>query len=163
MVLAAMSLCVAGCGYRPLYASRDAGGAAVASDLSAVTIPEAQSRIEQQVRNSLLLSLGSSAGGGTYTLALSAKSSTGSVVASPSPGMYRYNYALTVNYRLLETSSGEVLTSGTSKSLVAYDQFKQPVASMTTSADAESRAAKDVAEDIRMRLAAFFATRTATQ
>lgn len=162
MGAALLACSLSACGYHPLYATRG-GDVDVAGQLAAIAIPEPDVRLEQEVRNALMSSLQNSGGVGTYTLTLAAKGTAGNVVSNPSPGMYRYNYALTVSYKLLRTSGGDVLTSGTSKSFVSYDRFKQPVAALGTQADAEARAARDVADDIRTRLAAYFSSHTPQQ
>lgn len=151
-----LAVTLAACGYHPLYATRD-NGTNVATELAAISIPAPQSRLEQLLRNELMSSLQASDGGGTYTLVIAPKASTSSVVANPTPSMYRYSYALTVGYKLLRASDRSVLTAGTSKAFVSYDRFKQPVAAMSTAADAERRAVKDAGDDIRMRLSAYFA------
>ena len=70
----------------------------------------------------------------------------------------RYNDTLTVNYILSDAKGGEV-THGTQTSLAAYNVVTSPYSTLSAQQGADQRAAQDIAERIRIDLAAFFRRR----
>ena len=69
ILVVAAALLLAGCGYRPLYGS-SSETAGVAATLSSVSIPEAEDRVGQLIRNDLLSSMRAGEGEQKYTLLL---------------------------------------------------------------------------------------------
>ena len=67
ILVVAAALLLAGCGYRPLYGS-SSETAGVAATLSSVSIPEAEDRVGQLIRNDLLSSMRAGEGEQKYTL-----------------------------------------------------------------------------------------------
>jgi LPS-assembly lipoprotein len=70
----------------------------------------------------------------------------------------RYNDTLTVSYTLSDAKGAEV-THGTQSSLSAYNVVASPYSTLSAQQDADMRAAQDIAERIRIDLAAFFRRR----
>jgi LPS-assembly lipoprotein len=72
----------------------------------------------------------------------------------------RYRYNLKIKYELADAKSGETVSSGASFSNVSYDTVEQPIADLRAAENARERAAREVAEDVRLRLAAYFSSQT---
>jgi LPS-assembly lipoprotein len=147
-----------GCGYRPLYGGSD-GGVNVEAGLASVRIEEEPSRLGQLVRNELISTMGGD--GSSFTLKLDVSDGTSSIVTYPEPRTRRKAAAVEVQYRLFGADTRKSLTEGKVKSSVSYDltRDQQPIADRQARADAERRAAVEIAGDIRTRLAVYFSRR----
>jgi LPS-assembly lipoprotein len=152
------SLLLVGCtGMRPLYGSGpDGRGVAVA--LSNVTVDEQRTRAGQIVRNNLISSFGN-AGSSAYVLRLTPTEATKQVSAYASQKLQRKRYNLKVKYELADSQSGATVSEGTSFSNVSFDTVEQPIADLRAAENARDRAGREVAEDIRLRLAAYFSSK----
>jgi LPS-assembly lipoprotein len=159
IVIAALGL--AGCGYRPMYAStaEDQGVAAV---LSTIKIAEADTREGQIIRNDLISAMrpGNVGSGDRYLLALTPVRKKTSIVDKKQPSTTRDAVRLNVVFELIDQKNGQVVYSGKTFSQVSFDVVRQPFADTQAETDAMERAAHEVSGDIRTRLAAFFATRS---
>jgi LPS-assembly lipoprotein len=146
------SLLLAGCNYRPLYGGGDSSNAA--RGLSQIAVQEQKTRAGQLLRNELLSSrLGSDPGNATYTLAIDV-TETGKANAGSSE---RVVYRMTANYRLIENGSGKQVDEGKSFSSVSFDTVSEPLADLQAENNARQRAARELGQDIKTRLAARFA------
>ena len=72
------------------------------------------------------------------------------------------NYGLTATFTLVEMATGKIVVTGQTFARVSYDipGQEQRFARMRGLRDAESRAAKVIADNIRSRLASYFAAGT---
>lgn len=150
------ALALAGCGYRPLYGSAEGNGN-VATSLSSISIPEAEDRAGQLVRNDLLSSMRSGKGEDRYLLNLTTIVADNNIVAKPQPNVTRQSIQITATYQLVDKSNGAIVTQGTTFARASYDVIRQPFADLQAQTDATERAALEVSADIRTRLAAHFA------
>ncbi len=149
------SLIVSGCSYRPLYGG-GADGKGVAVALSGIAVDEQKNRAGQIVRNNLISSFGST--GSQYVLRLTPEEKSQQLSAYSAQKLERHRYNLKVKFELASATSGETLVSGSSFSNVSYDTVEQPIADLRAAENARERAAREVAEDIRLRLAAHFSS-----
>lgn len=157
MLLLSAALLLAGCNYRPLYGT-SAETAGVASTLASMSIPPATDRVGQLIRNDLVSGMGRSNGEERYTLLLKPKLTTTSQISKPQPNVTRQAVHLAVSFDLVDKASGTTLHSGKTFSQVSFDLVRQPFADMQAETTATERVAHEVAADIRVRLAAFFAS-----
>jgi LPS-assembly lipoprotein len=139
------------CQVRPLYASAEAGSA-----LASIAISPASNRVEQQVRNELIFMLNSGEGepaNHEYELALKVSSSRQdfftekSTSSAPLPS----HVIVTASYSL--TKSGKVVAKATRTSMALFDYPSQQYARIRAQRDAENRAAREIAEQLRTDLA----------
>jgi LPS-assembly lipoprotein len=151
---------LAGCGLQPLYATRPGGEAGVAEQLAQVQVPEQQTRPGQLVRNQLLTIMQGHDGAARYTLELVIREGISPVSTLPGTATVRYQYNLTGKYKLKQNGDGKNLVAGSIFSQVQYDTLRQPVADLQAKRDAMERAATELAHDIRLRIAAYFSSRT---
>lgn len=156
IALFAIGLILSGCNARPLYGSgSDGKGVAVA--MAGIAVDEQKSRAGQIVRNNLISSFGGG-GGSTFVLHLVPEEKSLQVSSQSLQKLERYRYNLKVKYELANATSGETVSSGSSFSNVSYDTIEQPIADLRAAESARERAAREVAEDIRLRLAAFLSS-----
>ena len=147
-----MAFLLAGCGFRPLY-----GDARLEPQLSTIFVEPVAEHDGYELRNTLINILGSNGqqAGKTYRLRLILNETNQGVVLENDATISRYNDTLTVTYTLSDAKGAEV-THGTQSSLSAYNVVASPYSTLSAQQDADVRAAQDIAERIRMDLAAFF-------
>ncbi len=89
------------------------------------------------------------------------------VAVQPNASITRYNYTLEASYRLVNTRTGKVVTSGDQSTLSAYNVMpSSPTASYSTlmaRQDAQRRAAEDIAYRIRLDLGVYFSQTAAAK
>ncbi|MFC5586524.1 LPS assembly lipoprotein LptE [Nitratireductor kimnyeongensis] len=157
----ALSLAVAsGCTVRPLMATPDVtpGGLASSPALSSIAIAPVDTRYAQEVRNHLIFLLNGGAGqpaSARYTLDL-AVTRTSSAAArvqvrtdnEPTSSLL----TMTARYTLKDSGTGQVVANGQRQISSAYDVPRQEFASLRAERDAENRAARELAEQLRLAL-----------
>jgi LPS-assembly lipoprotein len=142
--------------YRPLYGA-GAGEHAVAAALAGISVREQKTRAGQLVRNELL-SIMRGTGGANFQLDMRPEEKTRKISDISGQKLERFRYHLKVDYVLLDASGNKVVTEGKAFSTVSYDTVEQPVSDLQAAENARMRATREVAEDIRLRLAAFLAS-----
>lgn len=163
-----------GC-FQPLYGDGPAAGAAgpgLRTALSRVDVAQIdalkgtdEARLAVEVRNALIFDL---TGGGeplppAYRLNVRMTSTTADIIVdttSTRPAIE--NYGLNATYSLVEIGTGKPVVNGQTFARVSYDipGQEQRFARLRGLRDAESRAAKTIADNIRTRLASYFAAGT---
>src|SRR6476646_5229706 len=123
------ALGVAGCGIQPLYGTT-AGGSRLGAVMAGVDVPPIPGRVGQRVRNELIFE--NTGGGG----------------AAPT------TYQLDATFRLI-SHDGRVVLEGKATSRAAYERFETIFSNVRARVDAENRAARTVADTIRVRIAAY--------
>jgi LPS-assembly lipoprotein len=149
------------CTVQPLYGVRsvNVGAGDPASQLASIAIKPDGTRYGQEVRNHLIFLLAGGAGQPAdprYSLDLGVTSVSESVAIrqvaredEPSAGAL----TLTSNYRLTEIATGAVVAAGRRAVTASFDQPRQQFANMRAARDAENRAARELAELIRLAVA----------
>ena len=138
---------LAGCQAQPLYGS-------MAGHNQSVTVSEAKSRVEQVVRNELVLGFGGEQQNGVYTLDLKVKSSMAGLL----PGGVDNEFSaarttVTASYVLKLASSGETVKEGSRFVDAQLDLPSQKFAQERAKLDAQDRAARQVAVLVRADIA----------
>jgi LPS-assembly lipoprotein len=153
--LAVGLLGLAGCSYRPLYG----GSSGVEGTLAGIAVDEQKTRAGQLLRNELLsvISPPGVRDATRYRLLLDVSERETSVSALPNEPVIRRRVIVACRYQLTELSTGKTTTKGASQSAVGFDTVREPIADLQARKAALERAAIDVAQDIRMRLSAYFA------
>ena len=155
--------------FQPLYGEQSATGGPVLRDqLSAIDVMQIQApkgtdeaRIAVEIRNSLLFDF---TGGGyaappTHRLKIAISSTRASIIVDVNTSRPDVeNYGLNSTYSLTEIATGKVVVTGTTFARVSYDipGQEQRFARVRGLRDAELRAAKVIADNIRSRLASYF-------
>lgn len=158
LVIALSALVVAGgCTVRPLLAEGPAPGGADTVD--SVAVAPVNTRPAQEVRNHLIFLFGGGAGqpdNPEYTLNLSVRTRTSSAAQiqrggenEPTAGMV----IMTGDYELENTDTGEIVARGEREISSAFDRPPQEFATLRAERDAEDRAARELAELLRLAVA----------
>ena len=118
-------------------------------------------RLAAELRNALIFELGGGAAGGppTHRLTLNLQSIRQQVIVDITTSRPDVEQAgINAEYTLTEIGSGKVVVTGQTFSRVSYDNpgQEQRFARARGRRDAEHRAAKVIAENIRARLASYF-------
>ncbi len=171
----AAALALGGC-FQPLYGPSGAPGAglgaSVADRLAAVEVAAlkelpGQERAAHYLTQELkyLLDGGAPvAAPKSYVLSLTISQTLQSAIVDTTTGRATAATLVgTVNYTLKAAGADDKtppLTSGAAVSSASYDRFPQRFATVRAARDAEIRVAREVAEQIKTRLAAHFASRS---
>jgi LPS-assembly lipoprotein len=156
-----VALALGGCVVRPLYADAPGSGTPVATELAKIAIQPARNRVEQVLRNELIFAFtgGEEAPDAQYSLRIFLTRTEASVaVERLSEVPASYIVSLSASFVLSDATTGRTLLTGNSAADASYDFSSQRFANVRALEDAEARAAKTIASDLRIRLAAFFAT-----
>ncbi len=162
--LAAMLLLSAGCTVRPLYATApSATGSIAASSLNAIAIAPVETRYGQELRNRLIFLLDGGAGqpaAAAYAMTLFATvlvTNEATVKVDDEDRPTAATLQMTGSYVLTDAGTGKAVAQGTRQITASYDQPTQEFANLRARRDAEDRAARELAEllklDIAQRLA----------
>jgi LPS-assembly lipoprotein len=167
-----LSALAAGC-FQPLYGERTLTGepslraALRGIDVAQIDAPggSALARIAVEVRNALLFDLtgGDSQTPPTHRLVIVLQTSTSSIIVDPSTARPEFEItALNANYRLINVATNKLVMDGAASARVSYDipGQEQRFLMLRGQRDAQSRAAKVIAEQIRNRLASFLVAGT---
>ncbi len=168
----AIAALAAGC-FQPLYGEHSvAGGAVLREQMSAVDVLQIEApkgtdeaRLAVEIRNALLFDLtgGADAAPPTHRLKLAMSSTRASIIVdiqTSRPDVE--NYGINATYSMTEIATGKVVVTKQTFARVSYDipGQQQRFARIRGLRDAESRAAKVIADNIRSRLASYFVAGT---
>ena len=152
-VTAAISL--AGCGIQPLYGTT-AGGSRLAAAMAGVDVTPIPGRVGQRVRNELIFENtgGSGQTGTTYKLDIVIKESLTNELVKISGDAKSQVYELDATFKLI-SNDGRVVLEGKATSRAPYERFQTIFSNVRARYDAEHRAARTVAESIKVRIASY--------
>lgn len=152
---------LASCTVEPLNATSssrlgsEGSSSSVRAIMKSTTIDPVNERVAQQVRNNLLFELngGQQVPGGQYKVSLRVTPQTRSLaVEGDSLSTTSAQVAVTVNYRLIDTSTNKPISEGVRRAVASFDQTPQKFANERATRDAENRAAKEVAQQVRLAI-----------
>jgi LPS-assembly lipoprotein len=165
-VAAALFLAVTlgGC-FQPLYGDLPLGRTSVRDALREVEVAPIDGRVPQELRNDLIFELTGGDGnpiGAPYRLNITVSSGIATPpIIDPATGIAAVEIvSLNVTYRLLEVGSNKTVVNDRALARITVDRSLQRFARYRGVRDAENRAAKSVAEQIRARLASYFLTKS---
>lgn len=160
-----MVLAATGCQFQPLY-STDAGTVGNANlALSQLSVADVDSRPGQQVRNHLifLLSGGADPLNPTHEVRLRVTSNTSVTavgISGSQAGIQKGNTAgrvtVSASYEIYDIAARKIVHRGSRNAFAAYDQTNQSFATQRAERDAENRAAREVAEQLRLAIGSDF-------
>jgi LPS-assembly lipoprotein len=162
LVLMALLLPLSACGFNPLYGVDKTGFSDPQAELATIRVGNIPDRLGQQVRNQLVAYLTPKREGAQKHYALNirlALSSEGTALAQDESAT-RYNLQLVAYFELVSLASNKKVFSGQARSIAVFNVITSEYATLIARQDAERRAARDVAEELRTRLAVFFSRRT---
>jgi len=163
-VLAAAST-LGGC-FQPMYGQSTlfGAGAKLRDEMRQVEVLEIQGRVGQEIRNDLIFELTGGQGnpvGAPYKLAMTITSGSQTPLVDVTSGRATSEtVVLDVTYRVLDVANDRVVLTEKALARISLDRSQQRYAAIRAVRDAQNRAAKLVAQQIRSRLASYFLTRT---
>jgi LPS-assembly lipoprotein len=136
----------------------------VRGELEAVKIAGLDGRLGQLVRNALLDEL-NPAGVDTpsrYILEIHLRRDAEALGIQLDNVITRFNLTLVARFELTDSKSGKVLYESQVQRIASYNVSLQPYATLAAEVDAERRVAREVGNNIRIRLAVHFSREAAT-
>ncbi len=145
-------------GFRPLYGSL--GGAGVEDKLTQIEFTPIPGRNGQRVRNELIFK---AYGGGTaapsrFRLDIAIKESSTTTLVLRDGTSAGQIFQIDARFQLVDIASKQVLLEGMSQSRATYERFANAFSNVRAGDEAQERAAKTIATDIKARIAAFLST-----
>jgi len=160
LVALSLGLVLSGC-IRPLYGSPEFGGLAVQQGLRGIKIELQGERLAHYLRNELEFGL---RGGDpepaatTHRLTVVPQLSAQAAIVDRLTGAAESaTITIEARYMLYRIGPGPAVTEGNARVVVSYDRSQQRFASIRAARDAEIQGARQMAEQIRTRIAAFLA------
>ncbi|MGF1453896.1 MAG: LPS assembly lipoprotein LptE [Alphaproteobacteria bacterium] len=150
-------LLIAACGFRPLY-GETASGASGAAELARIQLNTRNDRADALVRGHLrdLMATGSTGAPPKYELVVRIDERAEPVAIEADTTITRFNLRLSARIQLKDLATGAVIHTDAARSITAYNVVDSQFATLAAERNAEDRAALDLAEDIKLRLALFF-------
>ena len=158
---AGLVLLLAGCGFQPLYGQRQ--DATAAERLAAIRIEPLPDRSGQILYNHLsngLTPLGRPSSP-DYVLGVDLQEDAEELAFRSDETATRVNLTLTASFALTPAAGKDPVFQGVSRTTTAYNILASPYATLASEADARDRALRDIAREIRTRLAAFLTRQAA--
>lgn len=163
--VAILCLGLAACGFQPLNSrstNTPAGNSQLSNleELGAIRIAPLSDRTGQEMHNLLRDRLNPSGqpSAPRYQLEVRLTESIRELAFESDETATRADLSIVASYRLLKLDTQKQLSSGRSRSISSYNILERQFASTISEADARSRALKDIADDIKIRLSAYFST-----
>jgi LPS-assembly lipoprotein len=156
---AALLLALAGCGYTPLYATNEQGS--TVQDLASVDVKVVPDRSGQQLHNFLRDEINPTGRPSMprYDLEIDLAETREALAIRTDETATRYNLNQTAQFRLRDLDTGRVVLTGSSHSAVSYNVLRDDFNNIVSENDARRRGVREIAGDIRLRLAAFLNAR----
>jgi LPS-assembly lipoprotein len=158
----AITLALAGC-FQPMYADRSVTGGTgpnLRDAMRDVEVVAVDGRLGQEIRNDIIFELTGGSGnpsGAPYKLNMTISNSSFNAIIDANSGLAQTEtVALDVNYRLKDVANDKVVLTDKAIARVTIDRTAQRYARVRAVRDAENKAAKIVAEQMRARVASFF-------
>ena len=171
VAVAALAGLTAGC-FQPMYAEHADGTPGLRDKLAGIELPPVdkpnaspEARIGVGIRNALAFKLYGTATGTapTHKLVLKFQTSRSSLIVSQTTGLpTTENVGIDAQYNLVELATNKSVMTGTTFARTSYDipGSYQRFSRQRALRDAEDRAAEQIAENIKTRLAAYFTAGT---
>jgi LPS-assembly lipoprotein len=159
-LVAGMSLSLGACGFRPLYAT-ESTPAGIAVHFEQIYVTEIGGRTGRVLRNQLMdaFTPEGTPKSAAYRLEIELSDTKEGLVIQENADITRYNFTLTAKFKLIDASSSQVINTGSSRAISGYNVVNQQFSTQIAQRDAEERAARELGEDIRLRLGVFFEKR----
>ena len=143
-------------GFRPLYAP-SASGALVGDRMKEVDFAPIPGRVGQRIRNELIFD---STGGGNplppqYRFEVVLQESVASTLVDLKGQVAGGVYNVQASFRLIDPKQKKVVFQGTSHARAPFERFESIYSNVRAREDAENRAARTIADDLKTRLAAY--------
>jgi len=154
-------IALAGCTVQPLYAPHPRAGAVQSPALASIYIEPVNERVGQELRNRLIFLLSNGSGqpaNPAYNLVLNVRSASRNAavvqVTSSDGEPTSRTITVTASYNLTRSDDGTPVSGRRTIASASYDVSLQEFANTRAARDAEDRAAREAAEQLRALIAA---------
>ena len=156
-----MALALPACNFRPIYRGQE--GQVVIPDLAAIQVDPLYGRRGQFMRGYLLEEFNPEGVQvpAAYRLTLLLRQESNSLAIQLDNTPTRVNLTLGAVFTLTRIADGQVLYDSATRRVVSYNVRSDPFATLVAEQDAERRAAREVARQIRTILSLYFADQAA--
>ena len=156
----ALGLALGACGFQPLYGDREHGADTLAA-MAEVRIAPIPDRLGQVVRNHLLdiLTPRGAPAEARYRLTVTLRKTKEGLAFEQDESVTRFDVTIAADYELAEVASGETVAKGTARSIASYNVVRSDFANIAAERDAELRLARELSDEIALRLAVAFGDR----
>lgn len=148
---------LAGCGFQPLYGNR-AQSRSTPAQFALIEVNDIDGRPGHHLRNYLIDRL--SARGGNYKklyrLEISLSDQKDGLAIREDEAVTRFNYRLISAIRLTRIADGQILYESSLRATAAFNVVDSEFATLSAERDAETRAARDLSNEIITRMAIYF-------
>lgn len=156
----ALSACGDAAGFRPLYGAGASGN--VGEQLKQVDFSPIPGRVGQRIRNEMIFQ---TTGGGnalppTHRLEVVLAENLTSTLVNVQGEAAGQVYSVQASFRLVDTKDKKVVFQGTAHARAGFERFESIYANVRAREDAENRAARTIADDLKTRLAAYLSRAT---
>src|SRR5262245_32190858 len=146
-------------GIRPLYGPT-ASGAGMQERMAQVDIAPIPGRVGQRIRNDVIFY---STGGGaplppTHRLEVTIRESVTTTLVRIDGDSLGQIYAVEASFQLIRIGDKKVVFKGTSHARAGFERFQAIYSNVRARDDAENRAARTVADDIKTRVATYLSS-----
>ena len=154
-------LVLVACNFRPIYQGKEAS--VVVPDLAAIDVTPLYGRGGNSLRGYLLDEFNPEAVQvpAAYRLNVVVRQETNSLAIQLDNTPTRANLILGASFTLTRITDGQVLYDSATRRVVSYNVRNDPFATLVAEQDAERRASREVARQIRTIISLYFADRAA--
>jgi LPS-assembly lipoprotein len=155
---AMLGFALGGCGFQPLHGP-SLSGKPMTEVLKSVDIAPIPGRVGQRIRNELIFDTQGGAGDGglkaEYRLDIAIKEELRNTLVSGTGDPQGQIVEVNAEFKLVRISDNVVVFQGKSAGRAAFDKVESVFADIRAKQDAENRAARTIAEAIRLRITAY--------
>ncbi|MEM1399200.1 MAG: LPS assembly lipoprotein LptE [Pseudomonadota bacterium] len=154
----AAGVCLAGCGFQPLYripTSQDAAqGLSAGQALNTIDVAPIADREGQILRNYLVRALNHEGRPirPSYTLTVTLRETLSRLAIQSDSSATRANLIVDGRYRLIETGGGQLAASGSTRVTTSFNILEDEFATLSAERSARDRALRQMSLNIRSRL-----------
>ena len=149
---------LSGCGFQPLYAKNPSENTVYNQGFPQVDVGQIDNRLGQILRNELVdrINPRGVVRSPAYRLEVAAKERRSDIVILRDSTATFAKFIVEVKWSLLDLQSNQVVTKGSNQRTSSFSISSSEYAILQAEKDARLRAATELAEDIRLRLALYF-------
>ena len=153
-----LGIVLGACGFQPLYGQASGSSIATVDDLARVQITPLGERTGQQLHNLLRdrINPRGQPAQPAYVLTVTLDENIRELGVEIDETATRSNLSLRANFELRLAATGERLTNGNSVSINSYNILSNEFATFSAEQDPRERGLREIADDIKVRLAIFF-------
>ncbi|MEO0394236.1 MAG: LPS assembly lipoprotein LptE [Pseudomonadota bacterium] len=158
--LFAVSLMVTACGFQPVYGDLNNRGVTTQQQFAQVRIPPIAQREGQILRNHLIdqIYVDGVPREPSYDLRVGLRYAQGAIDIDRDDSVTRTQLTVTAQAVLVDRATNQNLWQGDSRAITTFNVLDSPFATVVSERTAREQALKQIADDLVVRLGAFFTT-----